>query len=176
MCEKTQLRKQYKELRKSLHSEQKDRRIEKNAWLHFRSGESFFVYLSFGTEVGTDKLIAQFLKNGKRVCVPRIVGEDMLAVPFTDKLERGALGIMQPSEGEDTPCAVAFVPLLAVDREGHRLGYGGGYYDRYFEKHPEILKIGLAYEAQFVEKLPLDEWDIPLDGIVTERVVHMFRR
>ena len=56
--------------------------------------------------------------------------------------------LFQPPHGEDKPCEVALTPLLAYDERGHRLGYGGGYYDAYFAARPEILRVGLAYAGQ----------------------------
>ena len=91
----------------------------------------------------------------------------MLAVPYA-KLVRGAFGIPAPEGGEDTPCDVALTPLLAFDDEGYRLGYGGGFYDAYFARRPETLRVGLAYCAQRADRLPHEEWDVPLHAVVTE--------
>ena len=173
---KSELRKQYKELRKSLKNPERDEQIAGRALAAFGEKESFFVYLSFASEVGTETLIGQLQRAGKTVCVPRVLGGEMSAVPYSDKLEKGAFGLTQPSEGEDTPCEVAFVPLLAVDKTGTRLGYGGGYYDKFFAKHPEIMKVGLAYEGQLAEMLPREDTDIPLDAVVTEKVIYDLSR
>ena len=173
---KSELRKQFKELRRSLKNLECDEQIAGNAYAAFGEKESFFVYLSFGTEVGTGTLIERLQKAGKTVCVPRVTGVEMSAVPYSDKLEKGAFGLTQPSAGEDTLCEIAFVPLLAVDKTGTRLGYGGGYYDRFFAKHPDILKVGLAYEGQIAEILPREDTDIPLDAVVTERGIYDLSR
>lgn len=176
MCEieKKALRETFKKLRLELKSAEKDGRITGRALSLFED-ESFFVYRSFGTEVGTEALISALRKEDKQVCVPRIVGKTMLSVPFTGETER-VFGIEQPKSGEERTCAVAFVPLLSVDRRGNRLGYGGGYYDRYFRSHPEILRVGLAYEGQLSEELPSSAWDVPLDGAVTEEGLRLFSR
>lgn len=135
---------------------------------------SFFVYLSFGSEVGTGPLIHSLLEAGKRVCVPRLERGEMRSVPLTDKLVREPHGFLQPDEGEEQTCEVAITPLLAVDAEGFRLGYGGGYYDRYFAAHPQVLRVGLGFEAQLSARLPRGMGDIPLHALVTEREVRFF--
>ena len=176
MCEKKQLRKCFRALRSDLKNIDWDAKIARNALEAFGKYDRFFVYLSFGSEVGTEALIELLKKAGKRVCVPRIVDGEMLSVPLTDKLEEGAFGILAPDCGEEETCAVAFTPLLSADKEGYRLGYGGGFYDRYFAKHPGIVKVGLAYLGQITEKLPHEETDIPLDALVTENGVVRYER
>ena len=101
-------------------------------------------------------------------------GASCSPVPYA-KLERGAFGIPAPRGGEDTVCDVALTPLLAADRTGVRLGYGGGYYDAYFAKRPQTLRVGLAYEAQLTQSLPREAWDLPLQAVVTERERIAFR-
>ena len=66
---------------------------------------------------------------------------------------------------------MAIVPMLAVDEQGGRLGYGGGYYDRFFEENREILKIGYAFDFQILDTVPTEETDIPLDIIVTDKQI-----
>lgn len=159
-----------KERRAALKSPKKDGDIVR----HFISSplterfQSFFVYRSFDTETATQELIQELLLRGKTVCLPRIEDKQMHSVIFTGNLEKGAYGIMQPAAGEQLTCEVAVVPLLAVDGRGYRLGYGGGFYDRYFAEHPNILRLGLCYFGQVIEGLPHGEHDVPLHGILTE--------
>ena len=174
MCEKAALREKYKKLRAGLKSAEKDGRIAENALAAFGEKGCFFVYLSFSTEAGTEALIAGLRARGKTVCAPRIVGGEMLCVPLSDKLKPGAFGISEPEAGEERTCEVAFCPLLAFDGAGYRLGYGGGYYDRYFALHPEVLRVGLAYEGQASGCLPHEGHDARLDAVVTERGVRFF--
>ena len=174
MDEKKTIRARMKEVRAGLKSPEKDKLIEENVLSAFGEEESFFVYLSFGSEVSTKGLIRALLARGKRVCVPRIEGGVMRSVPYAEPLEAGAYGILQPKGGEETACRVALTPLLAVDGEGYRLGYGGGYYDRYFSLHPEVLRVGLAYAGQAVERLPREKTDMPLHAVVTEKGVMRF--
>ena len=174
MDEKKTLRARMKEVRAGLKSPEKDKLIEENVLSAFGEEESFFVYLSFGSEVATKGLIRALLARGKKVCVPRIEGGVMCSVPYAEPLEAGAYGILQPKGGEETPCRVALTPLLAVDGEGYRLGYGGGYYDRYFALHPDVLRVGLSYAGQAVEGLPREKTDMPLHAVVTEKGVMRF--
>ena len=174
MDEKKTLRARMKEVRAGLKSPEKDKLIEENVLSAFGEEESFFVYLSFGSEVATKGLIRALLARGKKVCVPLVEGGVMRSVPYEEPLETGAYGILQPKGGEETACRVALTPLLAVDGEGYRLGYGGGYYDRYLSLHPEVLRVGLCYAGQAVERLPREKTDMPLHAVVTEKGVMRF--
>lgn len=173
MCEKKELRKQFKALRKEFKSVEKDEKIAENVLRALNFG-SYFVYLSFGSEVGTEKIVEGLRSQFRKICVPLVEGSEMRCVPLTDKLKKGAYGILEPESGEEMRCDVALVPMLAVDKEGYRLGYGGGYYDKFFATHPHIFKVGIAYEGQRVESLPHEETDIPLDALITEEGVYPF--
>ena len=89
-----------------------------------------------------------------------------------DGLEAGAYGIREPKEGAipvtDLTGALMLVPALAFDREGHRIGYGGGYYDRYLQKHG-VRSIGVIYEALLADSLPHEPHDVSVEILVTER-------
>lgn len=177
MYEKQEARKLFSALRESLKSGEKDEEIARLALKEFQNFESFFVYLSFRTEVNTEAVVKELLRKGKTVAVPRVFGKEMRSVRLqnTDKLQRGAFGIFEPEGEEETTCAVAFTPLLAVDGAGYRLGYGGGYYDRYFNAHPNVFRVGLAYEGQRIGELLHEDTDVPLNALVTERGVVYFK-
>lgn len=96
----------------------------------------------------------------------------MVAAPYA-ALVKGEYGIPAPENGEDTPCAVTLAPLLAFDRAGYRLGYGKGYYDKYFVTHSTV-QIGLAYAGQAENFLPHDGHDVKLEAVVTEEGVIIF--
>lgn len=165
--QKRELRASFQALRNRLCSSERDAAIARRALN--TDGRSFFIYLSVGAEVDTRQIIDSLLAAGKTVCVPRIVRNKMSAVRYSGgELPKGAFGIPAPICGEDMPCDVAFVPLLAADEEGYRLGYGGGFYDRYFAEHPDIKRVGLAYSFQIVKSLPRSGTDVPLHAIITE--------
>lgn len=168
--EKERLRREARVLRACIRSAERDRKTTQ----HFLSAfpaESFFVYISYGTETGTKELVKSLLKAGKRVLVPKLVAGEMKAVPLAGRLIRNKYGILEPLSGEDEPAEICVTPLLAVDKEGYRLGYGGGYYDKYFASHQSVLRVGFCYAGQAVEKLPRGEFDIPLHALVTENGV-----
>jgi 5-formyltetrahydrofolate cyclo-ligase len=135
-----------------------------------------FVYISCGTEVATRELIDEMLSQNKTLAVPKIEPtKEMRAVTFRSwkDCEPKELGILTPISS--TPCDVKFdisiTPGLAFTRAGTRLGFGAGYYDKWFSKHPVVRKIAVAFDCQLAELLPQDPYDIPVDLIVTEREV-----
>lgn len=107
--------------------------------------------------------------------VPKLVAGEMQAVPLAGRLLRNGYGILEPLSGEDEPAEICVTPLLAVDKVGYRLGYGGGYYDKYFVSHPNVMRVGFCYAGQAVEELPHGEFDIPLHATVTEDGVVRYR-
>lgn len=158
--------------RASLKSAERDAAIARNFLGCFSAG-SYFVYLSRGTEADTETVIRALLREGKRVCVPRLEGERMFAAPYAAEMSPNRFGILEPAAG-DEPCEIAVVPLLAVDGQGYRLGYGGGYYDRYFARRPSALRVGLCYEAQLARSLPREAGDMPLHAVITEAGIRRF--
>ncbi|MGN1373611.1 MAG: 5-formyltetrahydrofolate cyclo-ligase [Candidatus Coproplasma sp.] len=145
--------------------------------LAFADREHFFIYYSYGTEADTHAIIAQLLSAGKKVYLPRVEGDMIVPVPYTLKTElvKNSFGICEP-EGQayDGQIDVCISPLLAVNSNGYRLGYGGGYYDRYFAAHPDVLKAGLGYSLQQCEDIFEEEHDVPLDIFICERGIITF--
>ena len=135
--------------------------------------ESFFIYHSFGAEADTHAIIAKLLNLGKRVYLPRVEGENMVAVRYfgkEDELVKNRFGIFEPAgQAFDEEIEVCVAPLLAVNPQGYRLGYGGGYYDRFFKANEKILKIGLGYSLQYAEDFTAETHDEPLDKFICER-------
>lgn len=145
-----------------------------------RKASTLMVYLSFGSEVLTDDLIRWCWGEGKRICVPfcRPASREMTAcrIDGFDELETGRYGIRAPKEGflrpvEGGQIDVILVPALAFDRRGYRVGYGGGYYDRFLPTAPQAAKIGVVFSSQIIDEIPVDLHDLPVDVIVTEREV-----
>lgn len=147
----------------------------------FESKQNFLVYCSFGSEADTRSVIIRLLNAGKKVYLPRVEGNEIVPVPYFG--DEGALtenkyGICEPAGkavggGEIDVC---ITPLLAVNSRGYRLGYGGGYYDRFFARYPEILRAGIGYGLQFSDEVTEDEWDKPLDLFISERGIIYFGR
>lgn len=133
-----------------------------------REKSTFFIYNSIKNEVDTSCIISRLTNLGKRLCYPLTVGNDMLAVePTSNEWIVGDFGVKTPKDySVIKDIDVAVIPLLLCDKNKNRVGYGKGYYDR-FLKNKNIVKIGLAYDFQVVENLTPNEWDVPLDVIIT---------
>lgn len=155
----------------------------------FQQSRTVLVYCSYRSEVETLVLLQRCLEAGKTVCVPQTVPAEsrLLAVaikdPLTD-LGPGYLGIPEPQPhlvesrevGADR-LEVVVVPGAVFDRNGNRLGYGGGYYDRFLTQDaPQALRFGLAYSGQLVRSVPALPHDVPLDLLVTENEVLTWKR
>ena len=141
-----------------------------------KNARTIFIYISYATEVHTHELIKALLDAGKTLAVPKIVDSDfMQAESFSswEDLVPGELGILTP--GNSKPCHgpfdVALTPGLGFTLSGHRMGFGRGYYDKWFAQNKVRHKIALAYEAQLVEDIPVEETDVPMEKIVTEKRV-----
>ncbi len=129
-----------------------------------------FVYLSFSSEAPTDKLIQALLEGGWRVYCPRIENRQMLAVEYGEDFSLSSFGTREPiGEPYAGKLDLAVVPLLAVDEQGRRLGYGGGYYDRFLGEHPETLRLAYGFDFQIIRQVPTEEHDIKMDGIATDK-------
>lgn len=147
-----------------------------------QDAEFFFIYCAYGSEVSTLELIDHLLAQGKTICVPLCepTSTTLRAVRIIDphkELLPGYKGIPEPDpqlvEERSTPATrlqVAIIPGSVFDRRGFRLGYGGGYYDRFLAlEAPQALRIGLAFDVQLVDHLPEEPHDVPMDLLVTER-------
>ena len=133
--------------------------------------KSFFVYLSFSTEAPTDKLVQALLERGKEVYCPRVTAEKMEVVPLGDDFSLSSRGLREPvGQATDIDPDVLVIPLLAVDKQGNRLGYGKGYYDR-FMKTSRGQRIAYCYHSQLVGDVPHAEHDEKVAFIVTEREI-----
>lgn len=192
--ERQQLRRRLLAERKGL--AQADRRRMSNHIIHtlttlplMQQSRTVLVYCSYRSEVETLMLLQHCLEAGKTVCVPQTLPADsrLLAVaikdPLTD-LGPGYLGIPEPlpqlvESGEvgGDRLEVVVIPGAVFDRNGNRLGYGGGYYDRFLTQDaPQALRVGLAYSRQLVQTLPALSHDVPLDLLVTEIEVLSWKR
>lgn len=139
----------------------------------FLQSGSLYAYLSYNQEVRTGCLLRRAQQLGKRVAVPRVTGAHQMQFFWLDDLDRvrlGYHGIPEPIGDEpaaDDPDALMLLPGLAFDREGHRIGYGGGFYDRFLsqETHPTVA---LCYGFQLLDELPSSELDIPVDQVLAD--------
>ncbi|MBO7214928.1 MAG: 5-formyltetrahydrofolate cyclo-ligase [Clostridia bacterium] len=137
--------------------------------LDLKDYNSVFIYRSFKNEVDTNRLIAYFLSQNKKLAYPVIKGDIMVAgAPKTSGENHSKFGTVEPTLYQElNDIDICFVPLIATDKNKNRIGFGKGYYDKFLKTHP-CLKIGLCYDFQVVENITPNPWDIPLDIIVTE--------
>lgn len=140
---------------------------------HFLHAQTLLLYSALPDEVPTQTLIDELVAQGKTVLLPRVVSDtDMELRRYSGPadLQQGAFGIMEPTGELFTDYAaidVAIIPGMAFDDEGHRLGRGKGYYDRFLAKlSPTTYKIGLCFSWQRVDHVPTDDHDIPMDEVI----------
>ena len=140
----------------------------------FRTSDMIYTYVSFGSEVSTREIMTWCLEEKKCLAAPRIEGKEMkfYRVDSLTDLVPGIWGIPEPKAGaqEVKEPGIMLVPGLAFDQNGYRLGYGGGYYDRYLAGRPDLAEntIGIAYQVQRVDRVPREEYDLPVKRIVTD--------
>ncbi len=140
------------------------------------NAKNIFIYIGFGSEINTKEYIKEFFKEGKTVLVPRteIKSRKMEAIKITslDNLKESKYGILEPSLNEkpfnEDEIDLIIIPGVAFDLNGNRLGYGGGFYDRFLSR-TKAYKIALCYDFQLLNKIETEEHDIPTDLIITEK-------
>ena len=130
-----------------------------------------FCYLSYSAEAGTDTLVEALQARGVRVFAPRVEGSEMVAVAIGEDYAISKWGIREPL-GEaytgEIDCIV--LPLLAVDKKGNRLGYGGGYYDKFLSKHKQAVTVAYCYDFQVINSVPIEETDESVQYIATDKL------
>lgn len=126
-------------------------------------------------EVNLILLLEKIISSQKKLLVPVVEGKELISVELTsfEHLHRSAFGVLEPIARIPSPLEqeieLVLVPLLAVDAKGNRLGYGKGYYDRFFKRlSAHAFKLGVAFEFQVLDKVPATESDVRLDAVVTE--------
>lgn len=135
-----------------------------------QEADMVFCYNAFRNEVVLDPI----LLNGWQVALPQVVNKKDMVFRLIDGdtvFQRSPYGVLEPIEGTIvTPTAksVLLVPGSVFDLQGHRIGYGGGYYDRYLAKYPEALTIGVCYRHQLEEELVLQAHDVKMDLVMTD--------
>ncbi len=147
----------------------------------FRAASQLLCHVSKDSEVETQALMENLLKEGRRVLIPVAKRDGTLQwskLNRLDELEPGAFGVLEPRADslrlrEPAKNALVIVPCVAFDMSGQRLGYGKGFYDRFLAQHGGKT-IGLAFETQKVERIPAEAHDVPLDVVVTESQVLVF--
>lgn len=137
----------------------------------YRQAKTIYGYLPYNQEVRTVAMLQRAMEEGKRVAVPKVYGNEMKFIYMDDLslVEKGYAGIPEPvADGPiaDDPHALVLMPGLAFDPEGHRIGYGGGFYDKFLAREPEHPTLALCYDFQMLPRLETEEFDIPVDCVL----------
>lgn len=137
----------------------------------YQKAKTIYGYLPYNQEVRTWELLQRALDDGKQVAVPKVYGDEMRFIYLKDlqQVEKGYSGIPEPIADEpvaDDPTALVLMPGLAFDPEGHRVGYGGGFYDKFLSAEPDHPTIALCYGFQVFPSLETEEFDIPVDVVI----------
>ena len=137
----------------------------------YQNADTIYGYLPYNQEVRTEFLLEQALREGKKVAVPKIYGEEMKFIYLSDlsAVAPGYAGIPEPIA--DAPVAgdktaLVLMPGLAFDAQGHRIGYGGGFYDKFLAQEPNHPTLALCYDFQMLPKVETEEFDIPVDCVL----------
>ncbi len=174
--DKNILRKQIKEQKRAMTEQQILAASQKLGQLFadseaYKAAKTIYGYLPYNQEVRTVPMLQRALEDGKKVAVPKCYGDEMRFIYIEDlsQVEKGYCGIPEPIADEPIAHdkrALVLMPGLAFDREGHRIGYGGGFYDKFLAQEPEHPTLALCYEFQMVEHLETEEFDIPVDTVL----------
>ena len=137
----------------------------------YKNAKTIYGYLPYNQEVRTVPMLEQALKDGKRVAVPKCYGDEMKFLFMDDlsKVEKGYAGIPEPIADEpvaDDETALVLMPGMAFDPQGHRIGYGGGFYDKFLAQEPNHPTLALCYDFQVLPHLETEEFDIPVDCVL----------
>ena len=138
----------------------------------YKDAKTIYGYLPYNQEVRTVPMLEQAIADGKRVAVPKCYGEEMRFIyihDFVTEVAPGYANIPEPiADGPvaDDRTALVLMPGLAFDPQGHRIGYGGGFYDRFLAGEPDHPTLALCYGFQMVEHLQTEEFDIPVDQVL----------
>ena len=142
----------------------------------FRNAKSVGAYYSIGSEVKTQDILQEILKSGKELALPKVVKKDLVFKKINSflDLEQGNFSVMEPKDDckDVKKIEVIIVPAIALTRNGYRLGYGFGYYDRYLSGK-KSKTIALGYSKQIIKSFPHSDHDVRIDCIVTEDEVIM---
>ena len=173
---KQELRRSIREQKRAMTMEEIESRSQRLAELFYASesyhnAKTIYGYLPYNQEVRTVAMLEQAMRDGKRVAVPKCYGDEMKFIYMDDlsKVEKGYANIPEPIADEpvaDDETALVLMPGLAFDPQGHRIGYGGGFYDKFLAKEPNHPTLALCYEFQMLPHLETEEFDIPVDCVL----------
>ena len=174
--DKTELRREIRARKRAMTEAEIEERSAKLARLFFASeayqkAKTIYGYLPYNQEVRTVPMLERALKDGKKVAVPKVYGDEMKFLYLDDlnAVAKGYAGIPEPIADEPVAqdeTALVLMPGLAFDPQGHRIGYGGGFYDKFLAAEPNHPTLALCYEFQMLPKLDVEDHDIPVDTVL----------
>ena len=174
--DKKELRRQIRELKRAMTSEQIDAASARLGVLflncaQYKEAKTIYGYLPYNQEVRTVPMLEQAMRDGKRVAVPKCYGDEMRFIYMDDlsKVEKGYANIPEPIADDpvaDDKTALVLMPGMAFTKDGKRMGYGGGFYDKFLASEPDHPTVALCYDFQMVEDLPTEDYDIPVDCVL----------
>ena len=174
--DKKELRRQIRELKRAMTNEQIDAASARLGELflscpQYKQAKTIYGYLPYNQEVRTVPMLEQAMKDGKRVAVPKCYGDEMRFIYMDDlsKVEKGYANIPEPIADDpvaDDKTALVLMPGMAFTKDGKRMGYGGGFYDKFLASEPDHPTVALCYDFQMVEDLPTEDYDIPVDCVL----------
>ena len=174
--DKKELRRQIREQKRMMTEQQIVSASEKLGELFaqcaaYQQAKTIYGYLPYNQEVRTVPILERAMADGKRVAVPKCYGDEMRFIYMDDlkAVEKGYAGIPEPvADGPvaDDPTALVLMPGLAFTEKGDRMGYGGGFYDKFLAQEPGHPTVALCYGFQMVQQLPTDDYDIPVDTVL----------
>ena len=174
--DKKELRDYIRKFKRAMTKEEIEAKSEKLGQLFlasdlYKQAKNIYGYLPYNQEVRTTAMLEQAQKDGKRIAVPKILGDTMIFVWLDDltAVERGYSGIPEPIDLTpiaDDPTALVLMPGMAFDPQGHRCGYGGGFYDKFLASEPGHPTLALCYDFQVLPHLDTEEFDIPVDCVL----------
>ena len=137
----------------------------------YQAAKTIYGYLPYNQEVRTVPMLEQAMRDGKRVAVPKCYGDEMRFIYMEDlsQVEKGYANIPEPIADDpvaDDPTALVLMPGMAFTTDGKRMGYGGGFYDKFLAAEPTHPTVALCYAFQMVEDIPTEDYDIPVDRVL----------
>ena len=180
---KENIRNELKILRKNLPStkiKKKSLTIKEKlfATYEYISSQNILFYVSYDNEVETHNMIKESIDTGKTVCVPFVKKNEHTIIPIKienwNDLEIGSYNILEPKKNKFKifpleEIELIIIPGIGFDTHGNRIGHGMGYYDRLLKGANNCFKIGLGFQCQIVDYIPVDPHDVRIDMIITEK-------
>ena len=148
---------------------------------YYRSADTILCFASTEDEINTDAIINSAICDGKTLALPYCTDKSghmqFYIITSPADLTKGSFGIREP---DITKCkrlesydnSIIIVPALAYAKDGFRIGYGGGYYDRFLTEYNGVC-VGICYDEMLLDKIPADSYDLPVDIIVTQNLIHI---